>query len=86
MFLFVERDAEDVSVWGADSVGEDKPKKDKCELKPATALSDAAINAPQTRALKYTIASAHISVAHAPSAADSRALSPITTERGSAAC
>lgn len=40
----------------------------------------------QTHAWKYTIASVHVSVAHAPSAADSRALSPITTERGSAAC
>lgn len=40
----------------------------------------------QTHAWKYTLVSVHVSVAHAPSAADSRALSPITTERGSTAC
>lgn len=45
MFLFVKTDAADVSFDGADSVSEDKPNKDKCELKPATALSDVAINA-----------------------------------------
>lgn len=69
---------------------EDKANKDKWELKPATALSDVAINAPfsrtNRRAHGNTLLQAHVSVAHAPSAADSRALSPITTERGSAAC
>lgn len=74
--------------WEQSQPHEGKLNKDREAVKQATALSDVAVYAPHHAHTSNTHTHIHLlwhRPTHTPSAADSRALSPITAEHGSAA-